>query len=72
MIKIDKDIAPPITKVIGLTLAKLQVGESFLIEEVDESVRQTLFRKSRELKSEGKVFTSMLEEDGGIRTWRLE
>ena len=72
MIKIDKDVPPPMTKVIGLTLAKLQVGESFLIEEVDESVRQTLFRKSRELKSEGKVFTSMLEEDGGIRTWRLE
>ena len=72
MIKIDRDIPPPITKLIGVTLSKLQVGESFLIEEVDESVRQTLFRKSRELKSEGKVFTSMLEEDGGIRTWRLE
>ena len=72
MIKIDKDIPPPMTKLIGVTMGKLQVGESFLIEEVDESVRQTLFRKSRELKAEGKVFTSMMDEDGGIRTWRLE
>jgi hypothetical protein len=72
MIKIDKDIPPPMTKLIGVTLGKLQVGESFLVEEVDESVRSALFRKARELRSEGKVFTSMLEEDGGIRTWRLE
>lgn len=71
MIKIDKDIPPPITKLIGATLAKLQVGESFLVGEVDESVRNALFRKARELRSEGKVFTSMLE-DGGVRTWRLE
>ena len=71
MIKIDKDIPPPRTKVIGMTLAKLQVGESFLIEEVDEALRAALYRKTRELAAEGKVFTSMVE-DGGIRTWRLE
>jgi hypothetical protein len=71
MIKIDKDIPPPIAKLIGATLSKMQVGESFLIGEVDESVRSALFRKTRELKSEGKVFTSMLDEDG-LRTWRLE
>lgn len=70
--KIDRGIPPPITKLIGVTLGTLQVGESFLIEEVDETIRQTLYRKSRELKAEGKVFTSMAEEDGGIRTWRLE
>jgi hypothetical protein len=72
MIKIDNDIPPPLVKVIGVTLEKLKVGESFLIGEIDEAIRQTLFRKSRELKAEGKVFTSMLDEDGGIRTWRLE
>lgn len=72
MIKIDNDIPPPLVKVIGVTLEKLKVGESFLIGEIDEAIRQTLFRKSRELKSEGKVFTSMLDEDGGIRTWRIE
>ena len=72
MIKIDNDIPPPLVKVIGVTLEKLKVGESFLIEEIDETIRQTLYRKSRELKAEGKVFTSMAEEDGGIRTWRLE
>jgi len=71
MIKIDKDIPPPMTKLIGATLNKLQVGESFLIEEVDESVRSALYRKCRELAAEGKMFTSMLEEDGGVRTWRL-
>jgi hypothetical protein len=71
MIKIDKDIPPPMTKLIGVTLGKLQVGESFLIEEVDDSLRSALFRKSRELATEGKTFTSMME-DGGIRTWRLE
>lgn len=71
MIKIDKDIPPPMTKVIGMTLAKLQVGESFLIDEVDEALRAALYRKTRELHAEGKVFTSMVE-DGGIRTWRLE
>ena len=70
--KIDRDIPPPITKLIGVTLDKLQVGESFLIGEIDESVRSALYRKARELKAEGKVFTSMLDEDGGIRTWRLE
>lgn len=70
MIKIDKDIPPPMTKLIGATLGKLQVGESFLIERVDDSLRNTLFRKSRELAPEGKTFTSMMEE-GGIRTWRL-
>ena len=72
MIKIDNDIPPPLVKVIGVTLEKLKVGESFLIEEIDETIRQTLYRKSREMKAEGKVFTSMAEEDGGIRTWRLE
>ena len=71
MIKIDKDIPPPMTKLIGATLDKLQVGESFLIGDVDDSVRNTLYRKTRELKSGGKVFTSMMDEDG-IRTWRLE
>ena len=70
MIKIDKDIPPPMTKLIGATLGKLQVGESFLIGEVDESVRSALYRKSRELAAEGKTFTSMME-DGGVRTWRL-
>ena len=72
MIKIDNDIPPPLVKVIGVTLEKLKVGESFLIEEIDETIRQTLYRKSREMKAEGKVFTSLAEEDGGIRTWRLE
>lgn len=71
MIKIDKNIPPPMTKLIGATLDKLAVGESFLIDEVDESVRSVLYRKARELKSGGKVFTSMME-DGGVRTWRLE
>lgn len=71
MIKIDKDVPAPLVKTIGVTLSKLQVGESFLIGEFNEVIRQTLFRKARELKSEGKVFTSMME-DGGIRTWRLE
>ncbi len=70
MIKIDKDIPPPMTKAIGATLGKMQVGESFLIEKMDEAARQVLFRKCRELKSSGKLFTSMLEEDG-VRTWRL-
>jgi len=72
MIKIDNDIPAPLVKVIGVTLEKLKVGESFLIGAIDESIRQTLYRKSRELKAEGKVFTSMAEEDGGIRTWRIE
>ena len=71
MIKIDKNIPPPMTKLIGATLDKLAVGESFLIGDVDDSVRNTLYRKTRELKSGGKVFTSMMDEDG-IRTWRLE
>jgi hypothetical protein len=70
MIKIDKDIPPPMTKLIGATLGKLEIGESFLIEKLDEPARQTLFRKSRELKAQGKLFTSMMEEDG-VRTWRL-
>lgn len=70
MIKIDKDIPPPMTKLIGATLGRLQVGESFFVEKLDEATRQALFRKSRELKSEGKLFTSMIEGDG-VRTWRL-
>jgi hypothetical protein len=70
MIKIDKDIPPPMTKLIGVTLNKLQVGESFLLEQVDDALRNTLHRKTRELAAEGKTFTSMME-DGGIRTWRL-
>ena len=70
MIKIDKDIPPPMTKLIGALLAKLEIGESFLIEQVNESVRSALYRKSRELASEGKTFTSMME-DNGVRTWRL-
>lgn len=72
MIKIDKDIPPPMTKAVGLTLAKLQVGESFLLEEVSDSLRNALYRKTRELHAEGKAFTSMVEDGGGIRTWRLE
>jgi hypothetical protein len=71
MIKIDKNIPPPMTKLIGVTIEKLQVGESFFIEEVDEATRTALYRKARELRGKGKVFTSMLE-DGGVRTWRLE
>lgn len=70
MIKIDKDIPPPMAKLIGATLDKLEVGDSFLIEEVDEPLRHALYRKTRALHSEGKVFTSMMDEDG-IRTWRL-
>lgn len=71
MIKIDKNIPPPVTKMIGLILSKLEVGESFLIDEADEPTRNALYRKTRALQAEGKVFTSMME-DGGIRTWRLE
>ena len=71
MIKIDKNIPPPVAKTIGLILSKLEVGESFLIDEVDAPLRHALYRKTRALHSEGKVFTSMME-DGGIRTWRIE
>ena len=71
MIKIDKNIAPPMTKQIGVILNKLQVGESFLLEEINDSLRNALYRKCRELAAEGKTFTSMMDEDG-IRTWRLE
>jgi len=70
MIKIDKDIPPPMTKLVGATLSKLAVGESFLLEEVNDSLRNALYRKCRELAAEGKTFTSMMDEDG-IRTWRL-
>ena len=70
MLKIDKDIPPPMTKLIGATLNKLQVGESFLIEELSEPARAALYRSARALRSEGKTFTSMTE-GGGIRTWRL-
>jgi len=70
MIKIDKDIPPPMTKLVGATLNKLAVGESFLLEEVNDSLRNALYRKCRELAAEGKTFTSMMDEDG-IRTWRL-
>jgi hypothetical protein len=71
MIKIDKDIPPPLVKVIGVTLAKMQVGESFLLGNPSLQEKQLLSRKVREMHDEGKVFTSMTEEDG-IRTWRLE
>ena len=70
MIKIDKDIPPPMTKLVGATLNKLAVGESFLLEDVNDSLRNALYRKCRELAAEGKTFTSMMDEDG-IRTWRL-
>ena len=70
MIKIDKNVPPPMSKAIGLALDTMQVGDSFLIEEDTFQMRQTLFRKARELKDKGKVFTSMAEEDG-IRTWRM-
>jgi hypothetical protein len=70
MIKIDKDIPPPMTKLIGATLNKLAVGESFRVEGTLHQ-RNTLYRKTRELAAEGKTFTSMME-DSGIRTWRLE
>lgn len=70
MIKIDKDIPPPMTKLIGLTLNTMEVGDSFLVSENTFQMRQTLFRKARELSSKGKVFTSMAEDDG-IRTWRM-
>jgi hypothetical protein len=58
------------TKLVGATLNKLAVGESFLLEEVNDSLRNALYRKCRELAAEGKTFTSMMDEDG-IRTWRL-
>ena len=70
MIKIDKDIPPPMAKLIGATLDKMSVGDSFLLEDVDDSVRNALSNKTRKMKAEGKLFTSMWSEDG-IRTWRL-
>jgi hypothetical protein len=69
MIKIDKDVPPPMAKALGVLLNQLKVGESFLIEESGVATRNLLSRKIREIK--GKVFTSMVEE-GGTRTWRLE
>ncbi len=74
MIKIDKNIPPPISgTTIGSTLAQLKVGESFFLPDFSPSLKNTLhiqIRRRRQLT--GATFmTRVQEEDGGVRVWRL-
>ena len=71
MIKIDKDIPPPVSgTTIGSALSQLKVGESFLLDAVTPSIRNTLHLQIRKNSSNTKTFmTRMQDED--IRVWRL-
>jgi hypothetical protein len=70
MIKIDKDIPPPLSgKVIGVLLNKMQVGESCLIPNFTPSVKSSLHGQMRNL-SPSKEFTSRVTGNY-IRVWRI-
>lgn len=74
MIKIDRDIPPPINgTTIANALAQLQVNDSFFLSDFSLSLKNTLhgqIRRQRELT--GATFmTRVQDEDGGVRVWRL-
>lgn len=69
MIKIDKNIAPPINgTTIGVALGKLEVNDSFFLDDATNSVRQAIHLQMK--KQKDRTFMTR-SEDEGIRVWRL-
>ena len=69
MIKIEKNIAPPINgTTIGVALGRLEVNDSFFLEDATNSVRQAIHLQIK--KHKGRTFMTR-SEDEGIRVWRL-
>ena len=70
MIKIEQNIKPPMGgKTFGIALDQMQVGDSFLLENIEE-IRQPLHQQMRKRKIKGKQFISRTLPEG-IRVWRL-
>jgi|LakMenEpi03Aug12_release.lakeMendotaPanAssembly.Ray.scaffolds.fasta_scaffold300710_2 hypothetical protein len=74
MIKIEKDIPPPVNgTTIANALMQLSVNDSFFLSDFTSSLKNTLhiqIRRHRELT--GATFmTRVQDEDGGVRVWRL-
>ena len=71
MIKIEQNIAPPRSgTTIGVTLDQMQVGDSFLLDNVTVDLRQNLHLQMRKRKLAGKKFISRTIL-GDVRVWRL-
>lgn len=71
MIKIDKNIPPPVSgTTINSAISRLQVGESFLLEAVTPSIKNTLHLKIRKNSTDNKTFMTRTQDED-IRVWRL-
>ena len=71
MINIEKDKPVPVNgTTIGLTLAKLKLGESFFLPEPDILMRQSMYAQIRKQRTFNKNFMTR-SQDGGVRIWRI-
>jgi hypothetical protein len=74
MIKIDRDIPPPVNgTTIATALQQLEVNDSFFLSDFNSSLKNTLhlqIRKQR-LLTGATFMTRVQDEDGGVRVWRL-
>jgi hypothetical protein len=71
MIKIDKDIPPPISgTTIALALSQLKVNESFFLAGYNASIKNTAHMQIRKHSKGEKKFMTR-SQDGGLRVWRL-
>lgn len=70
MITIEKDIPMPgIGEHISMAFAKMEIGDSFLLENVDTNLRATLYRKIKQAAPR-EFLTRTVE--GGTRIWRTK
>jgi hypothetical protein len=70
MITIEKNIPlPGIGDLVGMTLAKMEVGDSFLLGKVDTNLRSMLYRKIKQAAPR-EFLTRAVE--GGVRVWRTK
>ena len=69
MITIEKNIPlPGIGDLVGITLAKMEVGDSFLVA-ADTNMRSMLYRKIKQAAPR-EFLTRAVE--GGVRVWRTK
>ena len=70
MIAIEKNIPlPSISEQLVETLAKMEVGDSFLLGNANINQRETLYRRIRQA-APSKYITRSVE--GGTRVWRTK
>ena len=70
MITIEKNIPMPgIGEHIATALNKMEIGDSFLLGNVDNNLRATLYRKINSAEPREFITRSV---EGGTRVWRMK